>query len=273
MKKILFPTDFSERANKALDQALMIAEAFNSKMIIHHTYSRSVDSGNTSGHPGRRINSLESEQNFDLAFKKLLDKSEKLRNVSHVFNSAQGTVVENIINTSTKEQVDLIIMATKGARGFGELFGTKTAKIVKSADVPILVIPDNATLENVNKLGLICDYSREINYGSLEFLLKLASQLKLYVDVITINRSEKVMTDSEKTYRQQVLKKLESVPSTVNFSFNSNVDEGIIDYSKKNDIGMIAMMPKSYSFMERLFHESLTEKMTFSSPIPLLVLK
>lgn len=270
MKKILFPTDFSERANAALHQALIFAEAFKSKMIIHHAYSRPVNDGNGSSHMAMSLNSL--EQSIDRKFEKLLDQSEKLRKVDHVFHRGLGTSIESTIDISKKEEVDFIIMATKGARGFGELLGTKTAKIVKSVDVPVLVVPDNTTLEDIGKVGLICDYSKEANYHSLDFLLNVAEELELNIDTVTFNRSEKVMTEKEKAYRLLVHKKLESVPTTFHFSFNSNVDEGIIDYSKKNDIGLIAMMPKSYSFMERLFHESLTAKMTFSSPIPLLVL-
>jgi hypothetical protein len=139
--------------------------------------------------------------------------------------------------------------------------------------VPVLVLPDKTTLQGITKVGLICDYSREVDYHTLEFLLALAKVLNLHIDVITLNRSEKIMTDHEMAYRKLVLKKLESITTTFSFKFNEIIHDGIIDYATANDIGLIAIMPKSYSFIERLFHESLTEKMTFNSPIPLLVLK
>ena len=70
-----------------------------------------------------------------------------------------------------------------------------------------------------------------------------------------------------------VRKKLESIKTTFNFTFHDKIDKGIIEYSKSNGIGLIAIVPKSYGFIEQLFHESLTEKMVFKSPIPLLILK
>ncbi|MEQ8582817.1 MAG: universal stress protein [Marinoscillum sp.] len=271
MKKILFPTDFSERANRALKQAVAIAESFNSKIIIHHTYSRPVHTGDGSGHMETLLH--KAEHSIDKEFKKLFDQNRELKNVEHEFHKQLGVSIENIVEISKMENIDFIIMATKGANGLGELWGTKTARIVKSVDIPVLVIPDNTSLADINTVGLICDYSKEANYHSLDFLLALAEKLKLNIDTITLNRNEKVMTENEKAYRQLVRKKLEPVPTSFHVVFSENINEGIIDYSKKNNIGLIAMMPKSYSFMERLFHESLTEKMAFSSPLPLLVLK
>jgi hypothetical protein len=139
--------------------------------------------------------------------------------------------------------------------------------------LPVIVLPDKTTLQGISKVGLICDYSREVDYNTLDFLLVLAKVMNLEIEVITLNRSEKVMTDHELAYRQLVRKKLETVTTNFSFKFNGSIHDGIIDYSIANGIGLIAIMPKSYSFIEQLFHESLTEKMTFKSPIPLLVLK
>lgn len=270
MKKILFPTDFSERAMNALSQAIYIAREFDYEILIYHVYHRPT----VEGHTSEQLSHLKQlEATIDSKFEEILKQNGTLKHVKYEFRKELGLSVDKIIDTSKKEQLALIMMATKGAKGLGEIWGTKTAKIVKSVDVPVLVIPDNTSLENISKVGLTCDYSGESHYHSLDFLVEVVEKLNLDIDMITLNRSEKVMTQDENAYRLLVRKKLESVQTSFHFSFHSDVNDGIIDYSKNNNIGLIAMMPKSYSFIERLFHESITEKMIFSCPIPLLILK
>lgn len=270
MKTILFPTDFSERASNALNQALVFIQNFDAKIIIYHAYHRPAYYSGGKEQLDQKLDEVKSS--IDLKFKQLLKNNEALKETKYEFRKALGVSVESIVELSKKE-IDLIIMATKGTDGLGELWGTKTAKIIKSVEVPVLVIPDNTSLTGIKKMGLACDYSQYTEYETLDFLLEVTERLKLDVDTITLNRSEKVMTNKEKDYKKLVREKLETVPATFNFTFHNNVDEGIINYAKANDIGLIAMLPKSYSFMESLFHESLTEQMTFHSPIPLLVLK
>ncbi|WKN45602.1 universal stress protein [Tunicatimonas pelagia] len=271
MKTILFPTDFSERARKALDQAIVYAERFSLKLIIYHVYHRPVVEDGSSQQLAKSLEEL--ERGIDSQFNRLLDQHKKLSTINYEFRKELGFLIESIINASKEEGTHLIVMATKGARGFGELWGTKTARIIKSVDVPVLVLPDHTSLVAVERVGLVCDYSKEAQYHTLDFLLEVVEELKLDVDVITLNRDEKTMTTQEIAYRQLVRRKLENVPTTFNFTFSSEVKDEIIDYSKNNNIGLIAILPKSYSFIERLFRESLTEKMTFHSPLPLLVLK
>lgn len=271
MRAILFPTDFSERSQQALDQAIVYAEKFSMKLIIYHAYHRPVTEWDTSRQLKRTLDDLEKD--IDARFQKLLEQHKKLRAVNYEFRKELGLFIENVIDAAQEKDVQLIIMATKGARGFGELWGTKTARIIKSVRVPVLVLPDHTNLEAIGKVGLVCDYSKETNYHTLDFLLELAETLKLDVDVVTLNRDKKTMTTQELAYQQLVRKKLEDVPTTFNFSFNSNVENGIVEYSMNNDIGLIVILPKSYPFIEGLFRESLTQKMAFHSPLPLLVLK
>lgn len=271
MKTILFPTDFSERANQALEQAITIAEKADARLILYHVYHRPVLEGKTSDEMAKWLQQL--EEGIDVRFQKLAHQYPRLKNLRYEFRKELGISVENIAHIPQGEPIDLIIMATEGAKGIGELWGTKTARIMKSVKVPVLVIPDGTSLANVKKIGLVCDYSEKTQYQTIDFLLKLVRMFQLDINVITLNRDEKTMTKQEEANRQLVRQKLENVPATFHFTYNSEVEEGILEYSNANAIGMIAILPKSYSFIERLFRESLTEKMVFHSQRPLLVLK
>lgn len=271
MKTILFPTDFSERTHPALDQAITYAERLKMKLVIYHAYYRPATEWNT----GRKLSeSLQAlEQGIDFKFEKLLDQHKKLRTVPHEFRKGLGISTEGILSAAQEASTHLIIMATKGAKGFGELWGTKTAQIIQDTPVPVLVLPDNTRWEGFAKVGLVCDYSEAANYHTLDFLAELVKALQLEVDVITLHRDEGAMTSQQLAYQQLVRKQLDGVPTTFHSVVHDKVEEGIVDYCQANAIGLIAILPKSYPFIKALFRESLTEKMAFHSPIPLLVLK
>jgi nucleotide-binding universal stress UspA family protein len=56
--------------------------------------------------------------------------------------SSQGNVVSQILNVSRKISADLIVMTTKGHKGFlHAIRGTTTERILRNADCPTLMIP------------------------------------------------------------------------------------------------------------------------------------
>ena len=178
-----------------------------------------------------------------------------------------------IAEITENEKIDLIIMATKGARGFGEIWGTTSAKIVKCVNIPVMILPNDSTLVGIKKIRLACDYSEQIDCRKLSFLVEVAESLKYDINVFTLNREEKKLTRNELKNKEHIENQLQNIQTSFSFFFNSNVEEGVIDYCRNNELGIIAIAPKSYSYVERLFHESLTQNMAFKSPIPLLILK
>lgn len=266
-KKILVPTDFSERANNALKQAILLANKINGQLIIYHVFHRPMTDGNQTS------TLLHLEKNIDAKFKELAKGNHGLDKIPHEFRKALGTSIDKIEEITKEESIDTIVMATKGAKGFDELWGTKTAKIIKRVEVPVFVIPDNTSLDQFKKISLACDYSVSTDFDEIAFLIELAEKLQLTIDVVTLNRDEKTMTRQELSYREMLIGQLEKVKSSFTFTQRPNIEKGIIEYSQTNNIDVIAILPKSYTFIERLFHESLTDKMVFHSPLPLLVLK
>ena len=265
-KTILFPTDFSERADKALDQAIELAVHLPAKLIIYHAYHRPVIADDHKFDVDDLLSKTQGK--IEEKFRRMEVHHPHLKKVAHEFKKELGISVNKIQEMAEELKPDLIVMATKGAKGFGELLGSKTARTIKSVQVPVLVFPDDTGLKGIEKIGLACDYSQHTDLDHLKFLVTVAQQMDLKVEVISLNRDERTMTDREKDIRQKIRVKLEELPNSFNYTFSENIERGILDYAKNHEIGLIAIVPKSYNFMERLFHESLTTQLAFHSPIP-----
>lgn len=267
-KKVLFPIDFSERSFHALRQAVKLISSKDDELILYHVYHRpSSGSGSDKGLLEQR------EERIDEKFASLEEHIPELNKVNVTQKRELGIFIDNLTAFIKQSDVDMIVMATEGAVGFGELWGTKTAKIIKSVDVPVLVVPDNTTIERDSTVALACDYSESTDYSVLKSLGKMAENFQWDIDVITLNREEKYMTKKEVENRETVYELLKDVPATFNFTKHADVKEGILTYCQEKEVKMLAILPKSYNYLDTLFHESLTQQMAFNSPIPLLVLK
>lgn len=265
-KTILVPTDFSERANNALDQAIHLASKINAKLVIYHVYHRPL------AEESHVFTLADLEKKIDNNFKKLLEAQPKLKQISHEFKKELGVSVDKIAGMANNESIDLLVMATKGAKGINEIWGTKTAKIIKMIETPVFVIPDNTNLTQLKKVVLACDYSLKTDDDAIEFLTDFAQALAFSIDVVTLNREEKTMTKKEHENRDQLIKQMGNVKASFTFTQHPHIDKGIMEYAKANNIDAVAVLSKNYSFIESLFHESLTDKMVFNSPIPLIVI-
>ena len=266
IKTILFPTDFSERAHKALKEAIYFSHSTGAHLEILHVYHHPV--------ADERYHSLdELEKDIDLNFEALKKANPELSEISYSFKRELGISVETIIETAEKDEIDMILMATKGARGFGELWGSKTASIVQKVNIPIIVIPKNSSLRNIKTVGLAYDYSKKSSTGELHWLVNTSEMLKADVAVITVDMKEGVLSEQKKKVKRQVIDHLEDIPYSFNYSHHEDVEEGLMTYCHQNDIGLLCIIPHTYNFIEELFHESLTQKMVFHSDIPLLVIK
>lgn len=265
-KAILVPTDFSDRANNALDQAVHLAGKINAKLIIYHAYHRPL------AEKSHTFTLADLEKKIDKNFRTLVDLQPALKKIPHEFKKELGVSVDNIVNIANSGSIDFIIMATKGAKGFDELWGTKTAQIIKMIEAPVIVLPDHTNLKQLKKVCLACDYSVPTDGDSIAILAELAKALALTVDVVTLNRDEKTMTKKELDNRKKLMEQLESVKTSFTFTQHPNVEKGLIAYCKANNIDAVVVLSKSYYFIERLFRESLTDKLVFNSHIPLIVL-
>ncbi|MCG6877788.1 MAG: universal stress protein [Deltaproteobacteria bacterium] len=142
VKKILWPTDFSPNAEKALDYVTSFGEKYQTEVHVLYVIE---DLGHHAPWYGEFDQShIEKIQKWEreTAEKRLGDICEKYLQGCPLFikHVALGDPAEEILKTADKENVDMIIMASHGRKGsFG--FGSVSEKVVKNAPIPVVTIP------------------------------------------------------------------------------------------------------------------------------------
>lgn len=127
VRKILIPIDGSEKDEKALQKAQMIAKAAESEIVLLHVQEKSI-----------------------LKFKPVV-KEIGIRILRHVSNMIEGTRVEQklvfgdpakvIIKTAEEDDIDLIVMGSGRLGTLRKIFlGSVSDHVLHQATVPVLIV-------------------------------------------------------------------------------------------------------------------------------------
>ncbi len=140
LKKILYPTDFSDYASHAQTYVVEMAKKFGAEVLVIHitsgtiypvAYSIGVDSGDLD---------LQIQAAAKTHLKKIVDGINAL-GVTARSELCVGEPFPEIVATARREVSDLIILATHGHGAVKHMFlGSTAEKVVRKAPCPVLTI-------------------------------------------------------------------------------------------------------------------------------------
>jgi nucleotide-binding universal stress UspA family protein len=145
VNKVLWPTDFSSSAEKALPYVTDLTQKYGAEIHVLYVIEDIAHHESWYGEFDRtHVDKL--MEWADKSAKKRLDQvCEKYLNscplyIKHV---AVGDPAQEILKLIDKEKVDLVVMASKGAKG-NFRFGSVAEKVLKNSPVPVTTIPVEA---------------------------------------------------------------------------------------------------------------------------------
>ena len=153
-KKILVALDGSESSQRATQAALELAEKLKTELVLLHAISPPTSYYHTTiASPTGMSLPAPSQHEIDAYYayaRKVAlgivgeTESKAKKQGIHVkteIPEAVSSVVETIINHAAKENVDLIVVGTRGLGGFKKLLlGSVSSGIVSHAQCPVLVV-------------------------------------------------------------------------------------------------------------------------------------
>jgi nucleotide-binding universal stress UspA family protein len=141
IRRILFPTDFSEHADHAWPFALYFAQGFGAEVHLLHVVTpppRLVEAYSVNFDPEQLTTALTAEANTSMD--RLLQAAQE-RNLTFHREVRVGVDFHEIIDYARVHQIDLIVMATHGRTGLAHaLVGSVAEKVVRKAPCPVLTV-------------------------------------------------------------------------------------------------------------------------------------
>lgn len=269
MRKIIVPTDFSENARRALNYAIMVANATNAALHVVHT----VHTRGSAGHFLSIDDIVMKERGEELeellkAIKPQLDDAVMLSS-----SVKQGYVVDAILAEAEKVGADTIVMGTQGASGLRRwLLGSTTVDLLKSTTLPVMAVPNEFESTELSRIALAVDAARLKDVSVLQPLILLAQKFKIDLNLVHISSDDKINTDID-TLLHQHLQQL-GINYIAHRIAATDIEQAIKDFVKTHKINMLCVLNQSEkrSWFENLFHLSITKEMAYESEVPLLVL-
>jgi nucleotide-binding universal stress UspA family protein len=142
IKKILWPTDFSSSAEKALPHVKSLTEKYDAEIHVMYVIEDTA-------HHEPWYGEFEKDRVEKLIERAQKSANERLEQICskylegcpmYIRHIDIGDPARKILDFIKNESVDMVVMATRGKKGDFP-FGSVTEKVVKNSPVPVVSIP------------------------------------------------------------------------------------------------------------------------------------
>lgn len=274
MKHILFPTDFSENARNAFVYALEVAFLLKAKITTVHAYvapERPLLAGQFKDKNDRKVHDVFSYYKIEVEKLRAVAEELNLGQVEMKHELIEGKVGEVIAKVAMEVAADLIVMGTKGSTNIKTaLFGSTTTKMLKYAPCSVLIIPENARLNTIERVAYATDlkwFEEETVEQAYDFAKLFDARLACFhVGLDSDNLTKDILDNWAYQYKDN---------EAISFFYVNNMDTllGIHQYTKINEIDVLCLLYHPKSFLERLLFVNNVEQVALGTTIPLLILK
>jgi nucleotide-binding universal stress UspA family protein len=270
MKKILVPCDFSAEAIHAVQTAQFMA---GNSWEIHlvHVIELPVM------HDALMMPSVNFEDSLIEALKQRAEKgfakilSSNLQRSIPIYTHVHfGPTALTILNFIKEENIQRVVMGTKGATGFKEVFvGSNTERIVRSSPVPVFVIRNACRYNAIKNIV----FPAPVNFDEEEELIRrvkvLQHELKAILHLVWVNTPTNFTPDDKTRQRLEGLAHRYMLTNFTTNIFNDVYEEtGIINFAHSIKADLIAMGTHGRKGLAHVFGGSLTEDLINHVDLP-----
>ena len=269
MKNILVPTDFSREAGFALEFAKQLAAKSGGKIHLINVVEIPVSAvADPMGAPVVQDWGAEFVKSITDINQSKLDKLLK-SNPDLITGIEVGIMLNVVLDYVQDENIDLVVMGTKGATGLKEIFvGSNAEKVVRFAPCPVITVSHRAEIEDIDEIifGLDLD-GHEGNV--VESLKNLQEELGATIHFIYINTPHVLVNEEEVLTKMRAFaEKHDFHDYDINVRKNTQRDSGIIEFAKEKSADMIAMASNRRRGLAHFFSGSLAEDIVNHAPMP-----
>lgn len=265
---ILVPTDLSTASNYALDHAVGIAQLFDNEItllyVLEDNFFKSIFSS-----------AIDKDVMVDTITKKLMEKADaiKAKHPSLTVNTLvrEGKVYKQIIDVSQSFSCDSIVMGFGGASGMERFMGSTTTRVLKSSEVPVVIVKDVRSKIKYEKIILPLDLTRE-SRQKVDWAVLLAKQYDSEIHVImeieqdeflakkvkgSLNQVEKILKKNGVKFTSKILDDIQ---------YPEHFGKDVIQYADEISADLIMIMTQKEtgvqdylrigSFARHIIHES-----------------
>jgi len=276
MKKIIIPVDFSEHSEYALKTAAKLAKKHDAELLVLHMLEMSdIMLSASDGLQNQKAAFFIqiAEQNFEEFLKKDYLNDVKVTSVIKHFK-----VFSEVNDVALKHDADLIVMGSHGSSGFAEFFiGSNTERVVRNANIPVLVVKNNLSDVNFDVVAFACNFSEEAIKPYLN-AVKMFDEVGAKLYLVHVNLPNDRFMSSLEIEQKTVnfLTKAENnldKMKDVHYVSDYTVEEGVLNCANKIGADLIIVPTHGRKGLAHFFEGSIGEDVANHSTLPVMTFK
>ena len=272
MKKILFPTDFSETANNAFLYALNLAKSIDAQVYVLHVYELPMITGSLSAGLIQNVYEtveLGSFDNFKDNIPQLRQIADEngLNEIPIKFILEEGNFLYILREIIGEESVDFVVMGTDGNTGIEKmLFGSNTINAITSMKVPILSVPHGMSFKGFKNIGFTTVFDQK-DKDALKYLIEIANRHHAKIHCMHVSKDGKFNQQAMKDWQDQFA----GDPIVFEVYHDADPVNAVLDFIKEKQIDLLTVVSRNKGFFDKIFSPGFTKKIANKNITPLFV--
>ena len=282
IRRILFPTDFSDGAARAFPQAAHLADWHDAELHIVHV----------AGPQDEADTALPVSQDTLQEWLGQPSGSFSLDTLSIVQHQVESDAPpERLVAYTEDQDIDLVVMGTHGRRGIRRMIlGSVTEEVLRKASCPVLTVrsdAEEAPKQAIRRILVPVDFS-EASEIAVQHAKEIAQTYGAEIDLLHV--VEEVVYPSaygvEPPYvpSQDVVARVEKALGSMaredigyeHVQVSARIGYApltILDYVESNDIDLIVLATHGRTGLDRMLLGSVAERVIRRAPTPVFIVK
>lgn len=269
MLNILIPTDFSTHAGYAADFAISIAAMHDAQLHFLHVVEYPAAIIDPMGMAMPSVPDLELIKAVgEKARHQMADLIEDL-DVNALCTVESGSLITMVENYADENQIDLIIMGTKGASGLKEVFiGSNAEKVVKRSLCPVITMHEECEASEIEKIVFISDILHERS-EIMRRLVQLSKILGSNLHIVYHHTDKRTPAENHLELIKSKAEQCGLVASQVTCYDKKYEREELMAFSRSLNADLIALGTESWDGVSNILTGSIAEGMINHARCPL----
>lgn len=268
MKKILFPTEFSEHAAEVFQYALHLAKTNNASISLVHALSIPLNPSESIEEIGNQA--LSTLKNFAEKHTPEEYKSVHINCVTEM-----GLPADVIISLSQEDDIDLVVMGMKGKTNMLEaFFGSVALDVVSRIEIPVFLVPSTNRFKPITNIA----FAAELKMNDLVYMeqaTRLTGKLKAKMSCVHFyeKRENHLSVDQTIAVLEDLFKHHPDYQEVTFFTNDKPFEKGIQDFVIEKEVDLLITQSHTRNWKFRYVDPSSSNRVARRINIPMLILK
>lgn len=270
MKRILVPTDLSPIADMGLKLAAEIARKTNASISMVHFHKHPLtQSFSAMGEVNAKVDDETTLYTIELLRTTKLKLEERVseyerQGVSVSFSIEDDGLKHGIDEYVSREGIDLIVMGTSGEENGEEVFiGNRTEQVINVSSCPVISVRDGFRAQDFKTIVVAVNTMDKDQLAmALSSLKELTVSFEAHVHLVhACNPASEYSSQELTSFFSQVAEDAELPRYSVTILESDDHAQGIIDFARNSNAGMVAVVKTAKDGIFRVFSSHFSNRL------------